>query len=177
MAQFEPAYEWLMQDEDAANAHAIVPDACPDGCQGPCYAISGINSGAWPDAYAVIAATPQAQRGPLVSTFYDTHYWNQWLAQLNSQDLANRVFDFSVNGGAQTEVKVLQRAINASRGSNVIADDGLWGPATVAAANSCYQVALLTAFGFAQLARYDAIEAANPSLAKYAAVWRARAMR
>ena len=173
MADFNLAFQWTMQFEDPRMACAQVPDAAPAGCAGPCYAISGINSGAWPDAFSMIATQPQASRAPAVQAFYQAHFWNNWFAQLDTDDLAKRVFDFAVNGGSGTAVRTLQRAVNQLGGSLTV--DGGWGPSTIAAANSADPDALVQAFIAARVAHYQAIVAGNPADAKYLDVWLARA--
>ena len=177
MANWNTSYNWMMDFEDAPRACAQVVDACPGGMAGPCYAISGINSGAWPDGFAAIAAVQQSERAPLVQQFYEDHFWNAWYAQLVSDDLCKRVFDFAVNGGSGVAVRCLQQAVNALAGSGAaqLVDDGEWGPATVNAANTADAAALTTAFQAQRVARYQAIVAADPSKARYLAGWIARA--
>ena len=51
MADFETDYEFMIANEDRTQAHAIVPDAPPGA-----YAISGINSAAYPAQFKAIAA-------------------------------------------------------------------------------------------------------------------------
>ena len=106
MASFDVCYDFMMDNEDPKREYAIVPDAGG-------MAISGINSKAWPLAFEQIAKLDVAERGLEVETFYQGEFWNQWLAQLNSQELANRVFDASVNMGEVPTVKLLQGAVNA----------------------------------------------------------------
>lgn len=173
MADFVTAFQWCMRSEDSQMACAMVPDSTPAGATGPCHAISGINSGLWPDQFATIAALPQASRLPAVQAFYEAHYWNNWFAQLISDDLAKRVFDFSVNGGGGTAVKTLQQAVNILGGNLTV--DGGWGPATLAAANGANQAALVQAFIATRVAHYQAIVAANPVDAQYLKGWLARA--
>jgi len=173
MADFDVAFQWTMQFEDTQMACAQVPDAAPSGCVGPCYAISGINSGAWPTEFDSIAALPQASRVPAVEAFYQAHFWNKWFGQLNSDDVAKRVFDFAVNGGSGTAVKTLQQAVNALGGSLTV--DGGWGPHTVSAVNAADPDALVQAFIAARAAHYQAIVAANPADARYLKGWLARA--
>lgn len=175
MADFLTAFQWMIQNEDAQQACAVVPDATPAGATGPCYAISGINSGSWPAEYTSIAALPQSSRLPAVQGFYQAQYWNNWFAQMVSDDLAKRVFDFSVNGGAGTAVQTLQKAVNALGGSLNV--DGGWGPMTLAAVNAADQAALLQAFIAARVAHYEAIVSANPADAQYLKVWMIRAQK
>ena len=165
MAEITPAFDFLMDNEDSQRLYARVLDSCPaGGCDGPCYAISGINSGAWPTDFATIEAVPQAQRGPFVLHFYALHFWNGWLAQLNSQDLANRVFDGGVNSGEGNAVRWLQEALRAT-GAQGVAVDGVWGPITLAAANAAPQDALLDAFSQERVAFLRKYCADNPALA------------
>jgi lysozyme family protein len=179
MANWDTAYNWMMDNEDAARACAQVPDACPGGVAGPCYAISGINSGAWPAEFAAIAAADQASREPLVQQFYQNHFWNEWYAQLNSDEVCKRVFDFAVNGGSGTSVRCLQQAVNSLLAADEaqLAEDGGWGPKTLGAANAADPVALVSAFQAKRVAYYQAIVAANPAKAKYLAAWIARARK
>lgn len=173
MADFVTAFQWTMRFEDPEMACAQVPDAPPAGSTPPCYAISGINSGAWPVQFGSIAALPQTGRATAVQAFYEAQFWNNWLARLASDDVAKRVFDFGVNGGSGTAVKTLQQAVNALGGSLTV--DGGWGPVTLAAANAADQARLLQAFIAARVAHYRAIVAANPGDARYLNAWMARA--
>lgn len=176
MADFLVCYNWTMSDEDAPAAHAIKSDACPEGCAaGRCFAISGINSGAFPSQYAAIADIPQSQRGPAVQSFYQAEFWNQWYAQLASDEVAKRVFDMAVNAGPGTAVELLQRAVNDV--APPLAVDGAWGPNTVAAVNACASTALVAAFQQRRVEYYEAIVARKPADSIYLDGWKARAMK
>jgi hypothetical protein len=173
MADFSVAFEWAMQFEDPRMACEQIPDAAPAGVPGPCYAISGINSGAWPAQFASIVALPPGQRSAAVQSFYQAMFWNNWLAQLTSDDVAKRVFDFGVNAGLGTSVKTLQQAVNALGGTLDV--DGGWGPKTLAATNAADATALVQAFIRARAAHYQAIVAANPADGVYLKGWLTRA--
>jgi hypothetical protein len=179
MADWNVAYNWMMDSEDAPRACQAVPDACPNGFAGPCYAICGINSAVFPKEYAEIAAQQQDDREPLVQQFYQNHFWNQWYEQLESDDVAKRVFDFAVNGGSGASVRCLQIAINslASPGTAPITEDGGWGPQTLAAANAKDSTVLTAAFTGRRIAYYEGIAATNPAKACYLNAWVARAQR
>lgn len=171
MANFDTDYNFMMVDEDAAQAHALVPDepgqwAVVNGVktwQGA-WAISGVNSAAWPAQFAAIAALPQAERGPAVEAFYEQRFWTTAEAALEDP-IAERVLDTAVNRGTKAAVMDLQRAVNACGGT--LGVDGNLGPLTVAAANACDQGALLTALRTARLADYQAVVAANQQLARF----------
>lgn len=169
MADFDTDFQFLMNNEDRTQSHAIVPDAPPGA-----FAISGINSAAFPSQFAAIAAIPQAQRGPAVKNFYHAEFFNKWEAQL-SDPVEERILDAMVNEGPMTGVKDLQNAINSVSGSGTVVVDGGWGPATVAAANACDQLALVAAIQAVRKARYVAIVAAHPEDSQYEAGWLARA--
>lgn len=168
MAVFQNAFNFMIINEDATQAHAIVPDSPPGS-----FAISGINSASFPTQYTAIAALPQSQRGPAVENFYQATFWNKWLQSLIFNDLAMRVFDTSVNMGISPAVKILQIAINTLTTPSIIVD-GQWGPNTVAMANKLGD-GLVSAFKFARVAHYEAIVATNPADQKYLKNWLARA--
>ena len=180
MADWNTAFNWLMDNEDAARAYAVVPDAPPGA-----FAISGINSAAWPLRYPLIAAIPQTERGPAVEAFYEEHYWNQWYAQLTSDEVAKRVFDFAVNAGSVAAVRCLQEACNSLKRTDPsglatefhLHVDGELGQDTVGTANDTDSATLVAAFQQARVSYYKAIVAANPADAQYLKAWTARALK
>ena len=165
---FDTDYTFLMNNEDRSQSHAIVPDAPPGA-----HAISGINSAAFPTDFANIAAIPQSQRGPAVEQFYKTHFWNSWMNQISSDDVAERLLDAGVNMGLKTAVKLIQTAVT-NLGNTVVIDGG-FGPGTLAAVNSCDPTALVAEFRSLRIAHYEAIVASNPEDAQYEAQWLKRA--
>ena len=179
MANWNTAYNWMMDSQDPLRACEELPDACPGGVAGPCFSISGINSGAWPTEFAAIAALPQEQRGPLVQQFYENHFWNKWYVQLVSDEVCKRVFDFAVNGGSGASVRCLQQALNSLAGSGwaQLVDDGDWGPLTVDAANSTDPAELAPAFQAQRVAHYQAIAAVDPDKVRYLSAWIERAQK
>jgi hypothetical protein len=176
MADWNTAYNWMMDNEDSKRACSQVPDAAPSGVAGPCYAISGINSGSHPAQFAAIVAVAQSEREPLVQQFYHDNFWNTWFDQITSDEIGKRVFDFAVNGGPGSAVKCLQRAVNSPEpeGSQIL-EDGHWGPATLAAVNAADPEALVTAFKAQRLAYYQDVAANKPGAAQSLADWTRRA--
>lgn len=169
MADFQVAFNWVMDNEDAQRQYLVCADAPPGA-----HAISGINSEAFPEDFARIAALAQVNRPAAVEAFYREHFWNQWLAALESDEVAKRVMDCSFNQGGGTGVRLLQEAVNLVRHS-LIETDGLWGPVTLAAANACDETELTNAFRGLRTAAYKDLAAARPSLARYLPGWLARA--
>lgn len=168
MSQFPPALEYILNNEDRNRNYAIVPDTCSQ-------AIAGVNSNAWPSAFANIVRLPQAQRSAAVANFYKTEFWDVMrLEGINSQDLANRVLDEGVNAGPYTSTRMLQHAINVFL-TRKIAEDGILGPVSLKAINCAGQENLLMMFRSLRMQRYQNIIAEHPEDAKYLAAWEARA--
>jgi Predicted Peptidoglycan domain len=169
MAQFPPAYDYIMRFEDPEHLYASVTDN--NGAQ----VISGINAAAWPSDFALVNAIFQPQRGPAVANFYQTRLWAPLqLGGLESQDVANRVLDEEVNAGRREAILLLQRAVNVLHAGTLV-EDGAVGPLTLAAANAADPEALLATYRAARAASYQAIVAANSDDARYLATWLARA--
>ncbi|MGC9157416.1 MAG: hypothetical protein ACP5FH_00395 [Terracidiphilus sp.] len=172
MADWKIAYDWMMENEDASRACAQRQDS-PSGA----LIISGINSQIWPAEFAAIAALPQEQREPLIRRFYEDHFWNIWYVQLDSDEVAKRVFDFAVNAGSVASVRCLQQAVNSLTppGGALLLDDGSWGPITVDEANRTDPAMLVAAFRAARVGCCQAIAAGDPAKRKHLAAWLARA--
>lgn len=171
MSQFQPALSFVLDNEDRLREYEAVPDA-PVGA----HAISGINSAAYPEQYAKVAAIPQSERGPAVSDFYESEFWNPLgAAGIASQDLANRVLDQAVNGGLKTGGMLLQTAANACGATLLI--DGSIGPNTLSVVNSLDPDKLLVAFKQARVNHYNRVAARSVELRQYLKNWLTRASK
>jgi hypothetical protein len=168
MASYDKAFEFLMENEDRNRECATVPD---DGD----FAISGINSRAFPEQFSKINETPQEERLPMVYAFYKDVFWNIFIQGLFGEDIASRIFDMSVNAGQQMAIREAQMAVNTL--GKEIAVDGHWGPATITAINSCDQESLVEAYREQRRSHYLKIVATNPEKTKYLAGWLARASK
>ncbi len=154
MAEFGPAYDWAMMWENPRGVYVPVPDKCPAGVTGQCFALSGINSAVWPITFAQVKAAPLEHRPAMVETFYAQNYWNHWLAALQSQALVNSVVDMAVNAGMKTAVSRLQIVVGAH-------PDGDMGPLTVAAVNlalSHSEKRVVIDYANARISYYDGID-------------------
>ena len=175
MADFSIAYNWMMDNEDKARQCKTVPDAPGEwGADenghkvwNGAHVISGINSAAYPKEFAQIDALLLKQRPAAVQSFYQTQFWNRWFDQLVSDEVSKRVFDASVNMGPGTAVKVAQEAVNEGIGNQLVAEDGGWGPNTLAAINRCEESSLVSSLRNARLSYYKRIVAKHPEDAKY----------
>ena len=74
-----------------------------------------------------------------VNDIYSRLYWGlNKLGQVNSQLVANKIFDMAVNMGNFGAMKLVQAACNSIGGSCVI--DGMMGPHTLIVINECVRV-------------------------------------
>ena len=167
MSQFSPALDYVLNFEDEPRSYEPSPD-----CGG--FAIAGVNSIAWPEQYKAIAALPQPERAAAVAMFYQQAFWTPiQIGGIQSQDVANRVLDQSVNGGSETGPLLLQRAANAC--GCTLAVDGNLGPNTFEAVNGLDPERLLAAFRSARVSHYEAIVTAQPDDERYLVGWLNRA--
>jgi lysozyme family protein len=170
MSSFDIAFAWTMNFEDPKHEYATVPDEPPGA-----FAIAGVNSAAWPKDFATINALGQDYRPAAVAQFYREEFWNQWLEQIESDEVAKRVFDAGVNMGSGTATTILQKAILQCDPDAAFDIDGVFGPHTLMRVNIEPPEKLATAFCAQRVQHYQAIVAANPALQEYLAGWLARA--
>ena len=64
---------------------------------------------------------------------YRKDYWRPVYDEMTDTDAACKIFDMAVNMGHRQAHKLLQRAVGER-------DDGVFGPATLAAANECHNL-------------------------------------
>jgi lysozyme family protein len=77
---------------------------------------------------------------------YRLYYWERYgYARLTHQALATKVFDLCVNIGSFASHCALQRAVRAA-GGPCLREDGVLGPKTVQAVNTCDPDILLAAY-------------------------------
>jgi lysozyme family protein len=88
--------------------------------------------------------------------YYLAHYWKPLYSQIDSQPVANKLFDLGVLFGVGTAVKNLQMALDLDR-------DGVFGPDTLAATNRANDVILQSRFQVEMIAHATAIAAGNPN--------------
>lgn len=73
-------------------------------------------------------------------TYYLEHFWKQFYSQIESQDIANKLFDMGFLFGVGTATIFLQTCLK------IEPTDGIVGPHTLEAINAADPVSLLTAF-------------------------------
>jgi lysozyme family protein len=105
----------------------------------------------------------------LVDAFYKTMFWDDlYLDKINSQEIADELFDTAINMGGSIAVKFLQEALNLlNKNGKSFIDikvDGVMGPNTIAMANKYpNEKALLKTLNGLQFGRYRNICNEDPT--------------
>jgi lysozyme family protein len=98
------------------------------------------------------------------ATYYQLHFWPQQYNGINSQVIANKLFDMGVLFGQATAVRVLQQAM----GVHV---DGVAGFVTIAKINSYGPVTLLAFYQAALAEHVASVITADPKTAAFRQGW------
>lgn len=172
MAQFEPAFEATMKHEGGYANN-------PADKGGETY--KGIARKFWPGwkGWPLVDAAKQKPNWPhnlgsikelqvAVAQFYQSNFWPRYISEINSQDVANWLFDKAVNMGLVQAIKLVQRAAG-------VVDDGRFGPKTANAISAADPIALLGACRAQASAFYIALADKNPSQKQFLKGWLARA--
>jgi len=127
MADFDSAFKKVLTFEGGYKLHQV-----PGDHGGMTYA--GIARNAWPDwpGWKLIDAgeTTGARVEEKVRSFYKTHFWDVILGdQIGFQGIAFIIYDFAVNAGVKTAVKIVQHIVGAT-------PDGIFGPKTFSKLNA-----------------------------------------
>ena len=148
MAKFEKAYKKLSRFEGGYSNH-------PEDRGGETF--RGIARNFYPkwEGWSCIDAVkskhPQSFKSIIensgilhdkVKEFYKERYWNFFSGdEIKDQDVANEIFEASINCGKSTAVKFLQKSLNLlNRGGSLykeITVDGVFGPNTKKTLNEC----------------------------------------
>jgi lysozyme family protein len=113
-------------------------------------------------------------REQAVDVFY-REWWEKYdYGSLGSQLVAEKVFDLAVNMGPGQGHRILQRALRAAGGVQLL-EDGALGPKTWAAARACDPWALRVALRSEAAGFYRLLAAQKPSLAVFLTGWLRRA--
>ena len=150
MADFSKAYAFLVTKEGSLSDH-------PADYGGQTY--FGIARRFWPnwDGWQYVDANQWNLAQALVPSFYKEEYWDTIKGDLiNSQLIANRLFEQAVNSNAMMVTKNLQEICNALaiHDNAVIAEDGKMGPGTMARLNAMSSKQYEIAIEFALRAKY-----------------------
>ncbi len=105
-----------------------------------------------------------------IENFYKTNYWDKIKGDLIiEQSIANSIFDFAVNAGVGTSIKLAQAVVKTKA-------DGIIGNMTLKAINSNFPETFLALFTIAKINRYINIVESKPSNSKFFYGWVRRAV-
>lgn len=106
----------------------------------------------------------------LVNDFYRINFWDKIQGDdIESQEVAESIFDFGVNAGVSTSVLLAQMIVGAK-------SDGVIGKNTLNALNGFNADYFLALFKIAKIARYASIVKKRPTSKKYFYGWVLRAL-
>jgi lysozyme family protein len=118
----------------------------------------GISAAQYPDLDIKNLTPEQA------TAIYSESYWKQFYSQIESQDIANKLFDLGVLFGVGTAVQYLQAALD-------ITQDGVFGSGTLEAVNAADPSSLLKSYKTIFVAHALSVGANNPNERKDVADW------
>lgn len=150
MADFDTAFNYMMDNEDRQRSGVVTSDPTADDPKA--IARFGINSAAHPEAVAEgFYNLPSAQALLWAEGLYKCYYWLPIKGyKIICQDIANKYFDLGVNEGCAEATKIIQRASNQVlklyvSGYLPVTVDGICGPETLTALNQANPEELLPA--------------------------------
>ena len=165
MAKFDEAFNKMMDNE---GGYLLTNTPGDNG--GQTYAgISRNRFPSWPGfVFVNKGETPPTQ---MVRDFYQAKLWEVVKGDyILHQKTAETIFDFAVNAGTGTSIKLAQ--ITAG-----VVSDGQVGPKTLTAINAIDDDEFVTKFALAKVARYHAIVTKDRSQGKFLLGWIGRVLR
>ena len=171
MADFDPAVALTLQHEGGFFHNPVTGEIVNHGVTLKFVLSSGYKPGAGEDFIRNLSVAEASQ-------IYRTYFWDRYhLGSINDQDLANKVFDLTVNmgpGGNQRPgaLTLLQAAVDACGGQCTV--DGILGPISIGQINALAAATLLAQYKQLIAQRYTAIAEGNTELAGNLNGWLSR---
>jgi len=165
MADFLPAFESMIRNEGGYKLHTVAGDR-----GGMTYA------GIARNFHATWLGWDAIDRGyipdtELVRDFYRIHFWNKVNGdKINDQRIARNLFDFAVNAGPKTAIKLAQIVAGTT-------PDGALGQKTLDALNALDGGAFVPAYALAKIARYRDIVTRDRTQQKFLLGWINRTLK
>jgi lysozyme family protein len=141
MAEFKPAFEFLLSHEDETCSGKVTHDT--DG-----RTRFGICERFHPDMPGVFWTASPTVALKFAENIYEDYYWNPLrLEKIIDQAIASKLFDMCVPMGLKEAAILAQRAANGLLlgSSRAPAIDGIVGDKTIAALNACPPASLVEA--------------------------------
>lgn len=167
MAEFLPAFEKMIENEGGYQVHE------QQGDRGG-LTFAGIARNFHPDweGWSLIdegAGTEDLK--PFVQDFYRNQFWERIRGDfIDSQKIAETIFDFAVNAGVSTASRLAQEISGAYV-------DGIIGTRTVNALNDTAPISFLHSYALKKIARYAEIVNQNPSQSRFLLGWINRTLK
>jgi lysozyme family protein len=174
MADFKPAFAFVLLHEDATRSGKVTVDA---GGR----TRFGIAEKFHPDLPEEFFTGPAEDALQVAGKMEEHDYWDAMrLSEIEDQNVANKLLDMGVNMGVRQATLYSQRAANALAGNarittDDVKDDGVMGEKTLAAVNAAAPVAYRQMLCELSAAHYQHVAAANPMQAVNLKGWLARA--
>lgn len=162
MADFSPAFERMIQNE---GGYRLVNIAADRG--GQTYAGIARNFHPnWPGwRFVDNQQMENLELSALVRDFYRVQFWEKISGeQIPNQVVAESIFDFCVNAGVSTGIKLAQIVVGA-------VPDGRLGPVTLAKLNDMDPAVFVLKYALAKIARYAEICNKNREQSKFLLGW------
>jgi len=170
MADFKPAFEFVLQHEDSTRSGKITVDA---GGR----TRFGIAEKFHPDLPEEFFDGPAEEALAVAERIEEQEYWEAMrLAEVENQNVAAKMLDMAVNMGVRQAAVYAQRALNGLLGSEQrLVEDGVVGPRTLAAISAATPVLLYQLLCELSAAHYRHLAVINPAQAVNLAGWIRRA--
>ncbi|MDY6903672.1 MAG: glycosyl hydrolase 108 family protein [Thermodesulfobacteriota bacterium] len=168
MAKFESAFQKTMKNEGGYQLHEVEGDR-----GGMTYAgIARRFHPGW-SGWEMIdtGQTNDPKLTLMVRRFYKVNFWQQLRADhIESQQIAESVYDFAVNAGVRVAVTLAQLATGAT-------PDGIVGPKTIDILNNTDPDVFTMQYVIAKISRYAAICNQRPAQKKFLLGWINRTLK
>ena len=165
MADFLQAYESMIRNEGGYKLHTVAGDR-----GGMTYAGIARNlHPRWPGWVAI--DRDEIPETALVRDFYRANFWDAVRGdEIADQHVARGLFDFGVNAGTITAIRLAQIVVGAT-------PDGKLGPATLNAINAMDPEKFVLAYSLAKIARYRDIVTRDRTQQKFLLGWINRTLK
>jgi len=170
MADFNAAFAFVLQHEDSTRSGKVTVDL---GGRTRFGIAEKFHPGLPEEFFSGSAEDALAE----AEKIEEREYWDAMrLAEVENQNVANKLFDMAVNMGVRQAAFYAQRAMNVLATVDArVAEDGVIGPRTLAAINAADPIAYYQLLREFSGAFYRHLAAVNPAQAVNLAGWLKRA--
>ena len=170
MADFKPAFAFVLQHEDSTRSGKVTVDTGGRTRFG----IAERFHPDLPEEFFTGAAEDALAEAEKIE---EREYWDAMrLADVEDQNIANKLFDMGVNMGVRQAAIYAQRAANALVAADArVAEDGVIGHKTLAAINAADPITYYRLLREFSAAYYRHLAAVNPAQAVNLTGWLKRA--